>query len=157
MECSKIQRKLSRFIDDEITDLQKKEIENHLNICNHCKKVYQTLLQSWELLNVLPNPEPTPFLYTRILARVSAKSSVKPYRWIERILVPLSATVAVILGIAIGSIVGANGQETDQVSVAESNITSSIDLGAFDDMPESSLGQIYYEFTGLQEQEDTGS
>jgi predicted anti-sigma-YlaC factor YlaD len=157
MRCSKIQRKLSRFIDNEMTDLQKKEIENHLNICEEYQRVYQSLLQSWELLNVLPNPEPAPFLYTRIRARLSEQAGVKSHRWMGRILVPLSATAAVILGIIMGSIVGANRHVTDQVSVAENSITGSIDLGVFDDMPESSLGQIYYEFTGLQEQEDTGS
>jgi predicted anti-sigma-YlaC factor YlaD len=151
MRCSKIQRKLSRFIDNEMTDPQKKEIENHLNLCENCQRIYQTLLQSWELLNVLPNPEPVPFLYTRIRARLSEQAGANPRQWLERFLVPLSATAAVILGIVIGSIVGANGYVTDQVSTAANNIATSIDLDTFDDMPESSLGQIYYEFTGLQE------
>ena len=150
MRCSKIRRKLSRFIDNEMTDSQKKEIENHLTVCENCQRVYQTLLQSWELLNVLPSPEPTPFLYTRIRARLSEQAGTKSREWMERILVPLSATAAVIIGIVIGSIVGANGHVPDSVSVAETGVTGSIDLGAFDDMPESSLGQIYYEFSGLQ-------
>lgn len=151
MRCSKIQRNLSRFIDNEITVLQKKEIENHLVNCKNCQRVYLGMLQSWKLLNVLPNPEQPPFLYTRIRARLLEQAGAKSRGWMERILVPLSATVAVILGIVIGSIVGANGPVPDHVSIAENNVTSSIDLNTFDDMPESSLGQIYYEFTGLQE------
>ncbi len=151
MRCSEIQRKLSPFIDNEMTDPQKKEIENHLNVCENCQRIYQAMLKSWELLDVLPNPEPAPFLYTRIRARLSEQARAKSRGWMERILVPLSATVAVILGIFIGSIVGANGDVYSPVSVAENNVTSSIDLNTFDDMPESSLGQIYYEFTGIQE------
>ncbi len=156
MRCSRVQRKLSPFIDNELTGRQKEEIENHLKICRTCRETYESMLKFWQELVLPPIPELAPFLYTRILARLSEKSSVKPHQWLQRILVPLSTTVAVILGIVIGSIVGASGNVPDSVSVAENNITSSIDLGAFDDMPESSLGQIYYEFTGLQEQEDTG-
>ena len=151
MRCSEIQKKISPYIDNEMTDTQKKEIENHLNICENCQRVYQTMLQSWELLDVLPKPEPASFLYTHIRARLSEKTGLKSRGWMERILVPLSATAAVIVGIVIGSIVGANGGISNPVSTVENGVSGSIDLSTFDDMPESSLGQIYYEFTGLQE------
>ena len=105
------------------------------------------MIKSWELLNVLPDPKQTPFLYTRIQARLSEKVKGKTPRWFERILVPLSATAAVFLGIIIGSIVGANGEASNTASTPDNGLVSSVDLNMFDDMPESSLGQIYYEFT----------
>jgi predicted anti-sigma-YlaC factor YlaD len=153
MRCSEIQRKLSPYIDNEMTDPQKKEIKNHLAICENCQRDYQDLLESWELLDALPKPEPAPFLYTRIQTRLSEKSKGKQYGRLERFFVPLSATAAVIIGIVIGSIVGANGEVSNTVSTSGNGVVSPIDLSAFDDMPESSLGQIYYDFTGLQEQE----
>jgi predicted anti-sigma-YlaC factor YlaD len=151
MQCRHIQRKISAFADGELDDQQKEKVVQHLKTCSTCQEVYQTMVKSWDLLNLLQKPKPTPFLYTRIQARLTEKVQGNTHRWFERILVPLSAIAAVVLGIVIGSIVGANGGGTNYASTADNRMASSVDLNTFDDMPESSLGDIYYEFTGLQE------
>ena len=151
MLCHHIQRKLSAFTDGELDSQQKEKVAHHLKTCPTCREVYQTMMKSWELLNIFPEPKPASFLYTRIQARLTEKVQGYTRRWIERILMPLSATVAVALGIVIGSIVGANGQTSNTASNTENGMVSTVDLSTFDDMPESSLGDIYYEFTGLQE------
>ncbi len=49
MNCFMCENNLSAYIDDEITTDVRREMEAHLDVCETCRKEYESLLSTWEL------------------------------------------------------------------------------------------------------------
>lgn len=54
MDCKYYEELLSAYMDDEVTEAEKKDIEYHLAHCNTCKKSFELMLY---LRNAIKNPE----------------------------------------------------------------------------------------------------
>jgi hypothetical protein len=136
-------------MDGELSTERKKTIQIHLQECETCQETLKTMNQAWCLLDELPAPESVPYFYTRLKARMEAEKPEKGQKWIERILIPTSAVVAIILGIFMGSIVGSNGNQQAEAAVVDEEFIASY-LDSFEDLPSISLGEDYLDLSSQE-------
>ncbi len=143
MKCQENQKRFSAYLDGELDSNQKRVVEMHLQECEACRDALKRLAESWDLLGLLPKPEPVSYFYVRFKARMASEEQEKKVRWRERILVPVSAVAVVALGVFVGSTVGKNGNGYAMESSTEEALVSSLYLDSFDDFPSASLGEVY--------------
>jgi len=56
--CNRIRSKLNRYIDKQLSDLQIREVEEHLLVCTGCKKEYESFVQVNTLMESINSPTP---------------------------------------------------------------------------------------------------
>jgi len=143
MTCNDIRRKLSAYMDDELEVEIYLKVDEHLKECDQCRQDLQARKEGWDFLKELHEPEPVPYFYTKLSARINSKRAERESSWIERILVPVSVTAVIVMGILMGNYFNryANGQSVE-VS-AENDMLSY--LNSFDDFPEHSISDAYFQ------------
>jgi hypothetical protein len=75
MKCEDIQKELKAFLDNEIDDQKKAEIQEHLDGCPNCTKDLEQLKKLSEVLHTWKGIEPSPLLYEKLKSRVESKES----------------------------------------------------------------------------------
>jgi anti-sigma factor RsiW len=78
MNCNKIQKLLSSYIDKEIDTKSTIEIEKHLLICNDCKNEYDILMKTKELLHSLTNIDLPSDFYENVQREISKRAKPVP-------------------------------------------------------------------------------
>ena len=68
--CRHIRKKLSAYQDGEIDPAEKVAIEAHLRTCDACRKEHEALIHTYEMFMSLPDMEPSPMLFRRIVEKV---------------------------------------------------------------------------------------
>jgi anti-sigma factor RsiW len=101
---SKAQDLLSAYLENDLGASEHAALEEHLAGCATCAADVEGLRETVALLRGLPDPEPPPFLATRVMARIAAGEARVPAwrRWIEHlgapaVAVPLAAAAAALL------------------------------------------------------------
>ena len=150
MKCRVVKRKLSAYIDDELTSTQEERIEEHLRDCPSCTHALQMLRDTWDVLDILPHPKPAPHFYARLKSRLLAEEKTKPRGWIENVLVPALAAGVVILGILLGNSISKNGSQWNAATTIEEAWAESMHLDSFDDFPTASFGEAYAELADIE-------
>lgn len=92
MKCNEIRELLSLYIDQMLDESQVKEIEEHLSVCDACRKEYNELMELHELLGhveMIPVPDAFQFRLKKVLKVEKKKKS----QW--RILTSVAAVFAV--------------------------------------------------------------
>jgi anti-sigma factor RsiW len=153
MKCQECQRKLSAYMDSELSKEEKVHIASHIQSCPECARAMQMLSRTWDTLEWLPEADPPSHFFIRLKARMSSEKKDRKERWIERVLLPASAVAVVGIGIFIGSLVGKNGDMINGNMGVEEEWISALDLDRFDDIPSASLGNAYIELTYLESPE----
>jgi anti-sigma factor RsiW len=118
MDCKKTEHKIGAYINGTLDKSTRKQVEEHVNQCPDCMKLYNFMKESMGVLDVEKNIAPKPFLYTRIQARQAAYRPT-PANWRTA---TVFATLVLVIGIVIGTAIGRatipdNDQET-QYTVA---------------------------------------
>jgi anti-sigma factor RsiW len=95
MTCARARRLFGACWDDEITQGEREWLDSHLNACAACRREYDALARSLELVASLPREEPAPDLLERTLAR-ARRASPAPDRLPEtpRHWIPVTAAAA---------------------------------------------------------------
>jgi len=75
MKCEDIQKELKAFIDNDMDDQKKAEIQEHLDQCPNCTKELEQLRKLSEALHTWKGIEPSPLLYEKLKSRVESKES----------------------------------------------------------------------------------
>jgi len=70
MDHESIRNKLSAYLDEAVTPVEKAQIEKHLAECAACRETFQELEKTVRHLRNLGELEPPPWLSARIMARV---------------------------------------------------------------------------------------
>ncbi|GEM_PF-2330567 len=106
MTCDQIQEQLSQYLDNQLDDLQRREIEAHLAICPHCLPEAKFLSDTMKAVAGLPEVEPPAGFSQRVMTRVRAEAE-KPTLWSRLfqplpIKLPLHATaLLLVVGLAV--------------------------------------------------------
>jgi anti-sigma factor RsiW len=84
---------LSAYLEHDLGDAERAEMDAHLVSCTTCVGDLEGLRVAVDLLRRLPDPEPPPFLTTRVMARIFAGEAQVPSwrRWLEQLGTPLVA------------------------------------------------------------------
>jgi len=90
---SRAQDLLSAYLEHDLGEAERAQMEAHLAACTTCGSDLEDLRGAVDLLRRLPDPEPPPFLATRVMARIAAGEARSPAwrRWIEQLATPLVA------------------------------------------------------------------
>lgn len=145
MNHKMIQKKLLRYLDDELSEQEKVKVQRHLERCETCRDALKTIELMWVTERPIERKTAPPFLWTRISARLQAeaeqgifKGFKKPVRLALRPLV----TVVVLLfiffsGIKLGNLM--TGPSGDVAEISTERITDNFGMSYFEILPPGSL------------------
>ena len=96
MNCKKIERLLVLYLDDVISEKDKKKIEKHFQECINCRKTFEDFKKIKNIILELPVEQPPQELITKIQTKLNEVEQEKYFVFIPiRILVPVTAFVFV--------------------------------------------------------------
>lgn len=73
MKCKDIKRKISDYIDGNISNSDKKAFEEHISTCNECYSLINDLLTLKREVNKIRIPSPSLFVFERVKARLQER------------------------------------------------------------------------------------
>jgi predicted anti-sigma-YlaC factor YlaD len=156
MRCRKIRKKLPAFLEGEIGDRKRERIASHLEICVSCGEEAKVLSS----LSVLLREEKesikaSPYFWNKLEQRIiQAETNKNAFdtllEWLNRTLIPASATAVVVIGLFIGICLGgiiytriAPILNPDNSSLVQQEMNQSLHLSTLNDFPQESIGEIY--------------
>ena len=149
MKHKEIRKKLLRYIDLELSEKERAEIQLHLERCEQCREDFQLLSGAWKLSQPIKRAQPSPFLWNKISARLDEKVQRgqlihKAVLFIRQTARPALTAAIVLLGFFIGIKLGnrlfmenLSSWQTSEVSIQSQ---SEFGLENFRVLPSSSLG-----------------
>jgi len=150
MKCSQIKKRLSAFLDGEVSEQERQFITEHLKSCDSCRKELEELSQVSDILDIIQEVEVSPYFITRLKQRITDQEQKSLIRlplteWIRRALVPAVTTILVACSLFIGGQLGkaiyqAGGED---VVGAEIEVANFLGTTSFSGFPEGSLGKTY--------------
>lgn len=100
MNCQDIEKQLTSYLDGSLSNMDKHMISVHLNTCNLCHAKLDYLSNTLSYLDEIKVVTPSPFLYTRINARMQATpSTIFGFRFI-----PVRLAYILTLGLLAGTL-----------------------------------------------------
>ena len=154
-----IVEKLLLYLDGNLPDVEMQKIRNHLSGCADCAERYEALASAWQSESRLDKAHPSPFLWTRLQARIKEYEETSVFVWdLKRTLygIPLRPipAVAVIVAIVVGIYLGTprerqrytHGQSVSQLVGA----ADELGLDQFDVIPPSALGSTLVRMSNTQ-------
>lgn len=139
MNCEQVQRDLSAWLDDELDELRRLELERHLAGCSSCQRRADLLRTSRDALMAI-GPEPAPPQFEDLLRhRLQAthlgveRERPRRARW-ARLLAAALGAIAIILLIAYPDSRDSTPDDTVTASLDTYRIAARIDLSTQPDM-----------------------
>jgi predicted anti-sigma-YlaC factor YlaD len=146
MKCSCIQRKLSAFLDNEVSNEEKRIILTHLQDCNVCQKKLEKLHQISASLDLLEEIEIPSYFMVRLKQRIAENKKSRFFSlpfpvWGRYVFAPVGIPVLFIVSMLIGSYLGtAINQKTSQVG---KEFNTLFGITSLNNLPEGSVGDTY--------------
>ena len=151
MNCQECEKNLSRYIDEELSLEQRGNVETHLAACASCREAYRTLSNVWDVLEEIPGAVSDHYFYTRLRSRMSSEAGEARRReGLRRLIISVSTVAALVLGILMGSIVGANGTSTVVQNHDEQEWATASELDTLNDFPATSVGNDLLTLASLE-------
>ena len=145
MKHKLIQKKLLCYLDGDLSEREKVQVQRHLESCPECRDALKTVESMWAIEQPIERKTVAPFLWTRISSRLHAeakqgffKGSKKPVRLALR---PLVTAVVLIFifysGIKLGNLI--TGSTSDVSQVSAENTIDNFGMSYFDILPPGSI------------------
>jgi hypothetical protein len=132
MDCKGIRKKLSAYLDDELSFKERELVENHLGLCSSCADEKKSLLLISVLMDNIPDEDISPFFAEKIVnsANAGIAKSHKP-----QFLKPAFASLGIIVILITGIL---------EYKYHNSNKKAGYEyLKNFDDFPPGSFSYIF--------------
>ena len=159
MKCSKIQKKLSAYQDNELETHEREEIRSHLLSCRDCREEFAELERVWQTLGGLEEIHPDPWFYRQIVRKIkepreqASLPTMQHVFWLFR--TPAAVSIILIIGLLAGSYLGSILTRYDlfpfqnyPVSDSRGVLTS---MRVFDPAPPGTLAEGYYRMASYKE------
>ena len=75
MRCEDIQKELEAFLNSDMDDPKRKDIQSHLDECQNCVQVLRQLRRLSEVLQTWKGIEPSPMMHEKLKTRMKASES----------------------------------------------------------------------------------
>ena len=128
MQCQKVQRKISAYIDGELDAASSRSVERHISQCGICREMVADFADVNVLVRGLPKLDMGPDFIGQLLERVSESQAPFAGRCSDR---SLFATIMRFMS-----------SFMDLLDAGKSPSTKTLD--EFGDFPPSSIGYIYF-------------
>lgn len=158
MNCKSAKENLVFFLENELSEERRIQMENHLKNCPDCSRLLEEFSLLWEGVQQREGIGPSPYFWTRLKQRVvEYEGGKKPlFGWIGeliRLTRPAVAVGAALICIFLGYSLGnfpqqVNGQTVPQVderTVAVQEFFDSDYLDPLSDLPSGSIEATYQE------------
>jgi hypothetical protein len=158
MNCKDVKNNLVFFLENELPEKQRIEMEIHLKSCPDCSRLLEEFSLLWEGLQQRERIQPSPYFWTRLKQRIiEYEEGRKPvFGWIEgliRLTRPAVVVAAMLICIFLGYSLGnfpqqVNGQTVSQVderTVMMQDFFDSDYLDPLSDLPSGSIEATYLE------------
>ncbi|MDA3954352.1 MAG: zf-HC2 domain-containing protein [Bacteroidales bacterium] len=118
MKCKDLKNIIPNYIANELSEKQILEFNNHINSCEDCKRVFNKLKNTLDLLKPRTDIEEQAFYFTRLKQKMENRANPRESIFVNllsrKIVQPMiylsSLIIAVYIGILIGSSTVPNGQ-----------------------------------------------
>ena len=148
MKCSQIRKKLSAYLDDEVSERDKKVMSEHLKHCLECQKELSVLSNVVDSISALQGMKVPPFFMTHLRQRMREEAEPIPFlQKMRRFTMSAATAIAVVVSLLIGNQIGRTlyhsvaGTTVQQIS----ETTDVLGIGTFEEFPDGSLSDFYNE------------
>ncbi len=148
MECAQVKKRLSTFLDNEVTAKENNQISEHIKSCMNCNNELEALSQVSDFLNVMDEVDVSPYFMVRLKQRIRSESSkgfirLPFFESIKRIAVPAGIAALFIISILSGNRLGSlfHQREIDNMNELNEELADFSGTTTFDDFSEGSLGK----------------
>ncbi len=134
MQCWKARRWLSPYLDGELDESRKTDLEAHLARCGNCRAELARLRGQWAgLAHAKPAPQVPPDLWNQVSRALDEWERLPWYRRREaHLLRAACVSVCVAVGFACGALLSWGGAATNDVSPADAVPERMVVAEAFD-------------------------
>ena len=150
MKCSQVLNKLSAYLDGEISEKEKKLIEDHLNTCKKCSAELASFAELNNTLKIVKDIEIPAYFRTHVKQRIKDQTLIRvPFlEKIRRVVFPISVTAALVISLLFGNFIGRSlFQNVTEVSTQESSeIAGVFGFSSLSEFPEGSLSDVFYDY-----------
>ncbi len=116
MKCEEIGILLSAYVDQEITEQERRRVEDHLKVCKVCKRTVSAFFEVHKLYDEMGVKEPLPGFRKRVTQRLEKEPRLPLLeRWWPR--KPLAYVILFVLLILVGGIVLLQIEEQSDLQV----------------------------------------
>ncbi len=156
MNCKEVKRSLAPFLDSELPEERRAEMENHLKICPDCSRLLEEFSLLWEDVKQREKVQPSPHFWIRLKQRVMdfEKGRRPAWEWLGSLVGwarPAFAVAALLICVFLGYSLGnfpqsVNGQtayQVDERTVALEQFYDSYNLDSSIDLPAGSIEATY--------------
>ena len=156
MNCKSVKENLMFFLENELPEERRIEMETHLKTCPDCTHFLEEFSQLWGTLEHREKIQPSPYFWTRLKQRIiEYEEGRNPVLgWLEGLIHwarPAVAVAVLLICIFTGYSLGnfprsANGQtayQVDERTIALEQFFDSYRLSLLDDLPTGSIEATY--------------
>ena len=126
MDCKEVNKELIFYIENSLSIKKSKAIENHIKTCKNCNTLYITLKESIEIIENEKIKETDSFFYKRLSEKFKKIDKPKEKQiWLKSkqvYLQSIAATIAIILSIYSGILLGSYQTNTNDISAEYSEV-----------------------------------
>lgn len=156
MKCSQVKKKLTAYLDGEVSEKEQEIISEHVKSCIACRQELEVLTVVSRTLDEVVDVEVTPYFRAHLKTRLRDVKigEEKPFsflEWIRRATFPVAAAALFLFSIVAGGQLGRTiyqaTAQTNQVQAAEIDYIAGI--SGFEEMSDVSFSEIYEDlYTG---------
>ena len=145
MRCAKVKRKITAYLDGEMSTVEKDVFMLHINKCESCRKELKNMEYVTSLLNPVPQGQPSPGFYYKIQHAVKSKPAGNIYSIFNLPRAGVwSGAFALLAVLILGGYLGGyivNYKNDTPSHIRE--IKYAMGLSVFEDTPDDSFGMSY--------------
>jgi len=153
MRCRRIQRKLSPYLDCELSPRATEAVRRHVETCAACRRALEETSALSGLLDAMEEMTPRPFFVRRVMAAAEAPVPAQPV--VTRLKPALSRIAAVLVtavGLWLGATLGGSLRAEQAVDDAFADeLALDLEVAALSATPPGSLAEVYLDLVAESE------
>ena len=137
MECRDYKKLISRELDGEISDSDRKALDVHIGACEECRDFKAALTRTFSVHRGLRDAAAPASIVPAVFAAIDGEEPIRKAPWWRRFVVPAAAAVVLVAGTLSGNYLA------DAYVTPNGTVTAeTLELDHFEEYPPGSVGDI---------------